>query len=75
MSKERNDKNKERAGLQTSKKCCFPASTQNKAAMAPMTPATLKLLRARPTAPPLLPVLVLPEGVEVVEVLVELLGR
>jgi hypothetical protein len=48
----------------------FLVSTQNKAATAPITPAMLKLLRARLDAPPLLPVLL--EEVGVVEVLVEL---
>jgi hypothetical protein len=48
-------------------------SAQNKAAMAPTIPATPKLLRVRPEAPPLLPELLL-EGEEPLEVLVELEG-
>ena len=50
-------------------------SVQNKAATAPTIPATPKLLRVRPEAPPLLPELLLLEGEEPLEVLVELSGK
>lgn len=43
--------------------------------MAPTIPATPKLLRVRPEAPPLLPELLLFEGEEPLEVLVELLWK
>ena len=61
--------------MQTGEEYPLPMSAQNKAAMAPTIPATPKLLRVRPEAPPLLPELLVLEGEEPLEVLVELSGR
>jgi len=72
LSKERSEIKQGVSRFANQYRISFAVSAQNKAAMAPTIPATLKLLSVRPTAP----LLLLPlEGEDVLEVLVELLRK